>query len=178
MGLEKPDQQRLFFALWPSVELAQRFHQFASHHLSDVHGRLLKPEQIHLTLRFIGSVTNDVAASLQEAVETVSVAPFELHFDQLGYWPRPRVVWCMPSSVPQEMTDLAIQVEQACRDCGLSAESRPYVPHLTLMRNVRRRPREQQMPLISWPIENFALVQSETLPQGAVYTVLRRWPLQ
>ena len=177
MALEQSERQRLFFALTPSSELAQAFHQLAMNELRACRGRRLKPEQIHLTLRFIGPVNDDVATCVQEAASRLTLPAFELVFDTLGYWPRPRVVWSMPSQVPPALTDLAAQLERICVACGLPAEARAYVPHLTLLRNAHQRPVDVTMPPLHWPVDAFALIRSETLPQGAVYTELQRWAL-
>jgi len=178
MALEKPEQQRLFFALTPSIELARVLHHRAMTDLQECRGRALKPEQIHLTLRFIGPVEPQIAACLQQAAGNITLPSFELEFDLLGYWPRPRVVWSMPSRIPPTLSSLAAQLEQACVSCGLAAEKRAYVPHLTLLRNARQAPASITMSPLPWPVEAFALIRSETLPQGAVYTELARWPLQ
>ncbi len=178
MALEKPEQLRLFFAITPPLELAWIFHQLAQTDLHNCRGRALKPEQIHLTLRFIGSVEPDTALCLQQAADKISLPRFELLFDILGYWPRPKVVWSMPSQSPPVLSDLAARLEQACVTCGLAAENRAYVPHLTLLRNARQAPARGTMQPLRWPVEAFALIRSETLPQGAVYTELQRWPLQ
>jgi 2'-5' RNA ligase len=178
MASEQPERQRLFFALTPSSELAQAFHQVAMTELQACRGRRLKPEQIHLTLRFIGSANHDIATCLREAAGRLTLPAFELVFDTLGYWSRPRVVWSMPSHVPMALTDLAAQLERICVACGLPPETRTYVPHLTLLRNARQRPADVTMPPLHWPVTAFALIRSEILPQGAVYTELQRWPLQ
>jgi len=177
MVLAQPERQRLFFALTPSSELAQGFHQVAMTELQACRGRRLKPEQIHLTLRFIGSTDQDRATCLREAADRLTLPSFELVFDTLGYWPRPRVVWSMPSQVPAALTDLAAQLERICVACGLPPETRDYVPHLTLLRNARQRPAAVTMPPLHWPVDAFALISSQTLPQGAVYTELQRWAL-
>ena len=178
MASQAPERLRLFFALTPSSELAQAFHHLALNELQTCRGRRLKPEQIHLTLRFIGPVKEDVATCLQEAASRIRLPAFELMFDTLGYWPRPRVVWSMPSRVPSALTELVATLERLCVGCGLPSETRAYSPHLTLLRNVRRRPPETSMPPLHWPVDAFALIRSETLPEGAVYTELQRWPLQ
>ena len=178
MVSQQPDRQRLFFALTPSDELAQAFHEVALAELQACRGRCLKPEQIHLTLRFLGSTDHDRAMCLREAAGRLTLPAFELVFDTLGYWPRPRVLWSMPSHVPSALTDLAAQLERIAVACGLPPESRPYVPHLTLLRNARQRPANVSMSPLRWPVDSFALISSQTLPQGAIYTELQRWTLQ
>ncbi len=56
-------------------------------------------------------------------------------------------------------------------------ERRPYRAHLTLARKVGKAPRSQAIEAIQWPVNEFCLVQSRTLPTGAEYAVLRTWPL-
>lgn len=177
MALEKPEQLRLFFALTPPIELARAFHHRAMTDLQECRGRVLKPEQIHLTLRFIGPVDPHIATCLQQAAGNITLPRFELAFDILGYWPRPRVVWSMPSRIPPTLSTLAAELEQVCVSCGIAAEKRAYVPHLTLLRNARQAPAIVTMSPLQWPVDAFALIRSETLSQGAVYTELQRWPL-
>ena len=78
MTLPPPERQRLFFAITPSPELAQRFYQLANNELRDCRGRRLKPEQIHLTLRFIGSVNDELATCLHDAAGHIHLPSFEL----------------------------------------------------------------------------------------------------
>ena len=176
-ALEKSEKQRLFFALTPPLELARAFHHQAMTDLQECRGRALKPEQIHLTLRFIGPVERRIATCLQQAVAGIKLPRFEIVFDILGYWPRPKVVWSMPSQIPPTLSALAAELEQACVDCGLAAEKRAYVPHLTMLRNARQAPAIVTMKPRHWQVDEFALICSETLPQGAVYTELARWSL-
>jgi 2'-5' RNA ligase len=103
---------------------------------------------------------------------------FSLIFDRLGYWPRPKVVWCMPSDIPSALLDLAARLDAACVACGLPADTRAYVPHLTLLRKARQAPPVPEMPATTWTVRDFALIHSETRSEGVVYTVLKRWALQ
>jgi 2'-5' RNA ligase len=84
----------------------------------------------------------------------------------------------MPSQLPPTLSALAEQLEQACVTCGLPPEKRAYAPHLTLLRNARQAPAIVTMKPRYWPVDSFALIRSETLPQGAVYSELQRWSLQ
>lgn len=171
-------RQRLFFALWPDPALARRFYCLAREQHEACQGRVLVPEQIHLTLRYVGSVGSDTARCLGEAADRIALPSFTMTFDRLGYWPRPKVVWCMPSEVPEALTDLATGLEAACVACGLEGENRAFAPHLTLLRKARRAPPASEMPAIEWPVRDFALVHSDTRSDGVIYTVLQRWALQ
>jgi 2'-5' RNA ligase len=60
---------------------------------------------------------------------------------------------------------------------GFRCEQRPYVPHITLLRNAGQAPAKDVCPAIAWPVEDFALVESEPRERGRVYQVLRSWSL-
>jgi 2'-5' RNA ligase len=169
--------QRLFFALWPDPALARRFHRLAEAQQALCKGRPVPVPNIHLTLRFVGSVPATTAGCLQEAAAGLRLPAFELVFDTLGYWPRPKVLWCAPAQFPEALNELARSLEQACVACGLEPERRDFAPHLTLLRHARRAPPEPDIPPLRWPVDHFVLARSETRPDGAVYSVLQSWPL-
>ena len=77
--------QRLFFALWPELEIATRLHDLAGKPMHGA-GRRVPPENIHLTLAFLGAVP----ASFRQCAERVATAihgePFTLVLEQLGCW--------------------------------------------------------------------------------------------
>ena len=177
---ESAPVRRLFFALWPPIEVARRLRQLQETVLAPVPGRRITLERLHLTLRFVGPVDEAVAACLQRAAETVRVPPFVLQIDRLGAFPRAKVVWAGSAVPPPELLALATALERACQGCGLPAETRDFAPHLTLLRKAHRRLPRADTPIepIAWPVSDFVLAASETHPDGAVYRVLSRWPLR
>jgi 2'-5' RNA ligase len=176
MAEERPPAQRLFLALWPNG--AQR-EQLAGYYplLRGCGGREVPPENLHITLAFLGSVEPATRACLEQSLDKVSLPPFTLTLDQLGFWRRPRVVWLGAAAIPEPLTALVAEIKRAMLGCGLEPESRPFQAHLTLMRKAWRGPLEEPPPF-NWPVEGFALVASQTLPEGARYEVLRRWSLK
>jgi 2'-5' RNA ligase len=80
----------------------------------------------------------------------------------------------MPAALPQ----LVAQLQQGLIACGYPPEERPFQAHITLLRKIRRPPEVEQLDSpLSWPVSEFVLVESRTLPQGAEYRILRQWPL-
>ncbi len=173
-------RQRLFFALWPPEAVVQRLHDLQRKVLDGIDGRRIAADRLHLTLRFVGRVDTHTADCLKTAAATIRIPPFTLEIDHLGAFPRARVVWAGVSHPPPELMSLAGRLEGICRDCGLSAESRPFAPHLTLLRKAPRHVRLSRTAIdpVVWPVREFVLVASDTRPEGAVYTVVERWPLQ
>lgn len=135
-------------------------------------------ENLHITLAFLGSVDADIQGCLEQRLDAIDASPFTLRMDELGFWRRPQVVWLGASETPGELAELVVGVKQAMLACGLEPDSRPFQTHLTLMRKARHRPDDNSPPRMNWPVHDFVLVASDTLPEGARYTVLHRWPLK
>lgn len=172
-----PETQRLFFALWPPAELNHELYRLAGNALRGGAGRRVVPENIHLTLAFLGSVE----ASFRECAEQVAAAiraePFTLMFERMGYWPKPGILWVGPSQTPQPLLHLVQNLNAGLAGCGYEAEKRPYAAHLTLARKARPHGDIHSLESRAWEINQFHLVQSHTHADGARYEILRSWPL-
>ena len=168
---------RLFFALWPPASVRDRLAHL-SRSLPLGKAKPVPAENLHITLAFLGSADEGQRACLESLAEGIQVPPFCLALDQLGHFPRPQVLWVGCSQEPEPVFELVGELKRRLPECGFEPETRPYRTHLTLARKVRRpRLEEKHVDPIVWPVEDFCLVASETLPQGAQYAVLRRWPL-
>jgi len=168
--------RRLFLALWPDEAQRQQLAEYFPL-LKGCDGRKVPLENLHITLAFLGSVDADTQSCLEQQLDIIDASPFTLQMDELGFWRRPQVVWLGASETPAALSELVAGVKQAMLVCALEPDSRPFQTHLTLMRRARRRPDDSDPPRMNWPVRDFVLVASETLPEGAQYTVLRRWSL-
>ena len=171
--------KRLFFALWPDDALRRKIHALSGELLGDSHGRRIPPENLHLTLAFLGSVGAERQACLERMALAIQSPAFTLTLDQAGFWPRKGLLWAGGTS-PAELLALVQEINQCLRTCGLAPETRSYQAHLTLARNVRglRLGRDRAVAPLAWKVGQFALVASQTLPEGACYEVLRTWKLE
>ncbi len=130
------------------------------------------PDQWHVTLRFLGSVDPGEAAAaldgLWSAVAEVRLGPATALLGQ--------GVLMVPVG---GVDGLAGAVAAATVDLGGLPEDLPFTGHLTLARSRGRVPASWVgRPLIGvFPVAEVCLVRSETLPEGARYEVLGRWPL-
>ena len=174
----KPKTKRLFFALWPEEGLQQQLYGLAGQILEAHAGRRVVVKNIHLTLAFLGSVTESDQTRYEAAASGVSGSAIPLTLDQVGCFRRAGVLWVGPSRIPEELLVLVRDLNQALRSCGFTPESREYRAHLTLARNIRRCPdRDIRLPPISWTVGKFVLAQSHTESHGATYEILHRWEL-
>ena len=103
-------------------------------------GNFTRPENFHLTLKFIGemqpSYVKDITAAMAEAVKTCN--PFKLYPDGLGNFPRGNkmIVWMGLKGELDRLNHLFSRLEMALSDIGIAMETRRYSPHITLGRQV------------------------------------------
>jgi 2'-5' RNA ligase len=174
---EATAKQRLFFALWPAVEQQQLWAQQAREWLAPGTGRLIAAEKLHLTLLFAGEVSLEQRHCLEQMADAVRGEPFTLHFDRSGWWRRPQVAWWGCSESPVALSSLAQALQTGARQCGIAVDERPYTPHLTLARKVRKAPAPIPPDVADWPVDRFVLARSLSTPRGVVYGLQRSWRL-
>lgn len=95
------------------------------------------PEQLHITLRFIGDVDSERISALVEALERVRVEPFILPLEGVGVFPprgAPRVVWVGVGSGHPHLFQLRQRVDDALLSLGLEVDLRAFHPHATIAR--------------------------------------------
>ena len=96
----------------------------------------LPPEQLHVTLAFIGEVDGGRARDVREALRSVRAAPFELSLLGLGHFPHrgePRVAWA-GLRASERLSHLHRAVVRQVESTGLELEHRKFHPHVTLAR--------------------------------------------
>jgi 2'-5' RNA ligase len=146
--------------------------------------RWARPENLHVTLRFIGEVSEARLAGIRGALFGVrSHQPVTLEFRGLGFFPNekhPRVFWAGIDASPNLKT-LAADIDGATEKLGIPVEKRPFSPHLTLARFEPPRLPEKLRPPIqenavrdfgSLCAKDFHLIESKLKPSGAEYTTL------
>ena len=105
----------------------------------------VQPSSIHLTVRFLGDIDEQLIEPMREAIQQTTTGRRALHIplERLGVFPRiqqPRVLWVGPSEaweksdIAQRLTALHQEVEACCRSLGIAADDKPWSPHLTLAR--------------------------------------------
>ena len=188
--------QRLFVAATPCEAVRDALAEVQTQLRPRLPPRAVKwtpPEQIHLTLRFLGAVRNDSVAELGKALARVAAehTAFGLSAAGLGVFPsshRPRVIWAGLAGNVSELAALQSSVQVATEPWG-EREDKPFHAHLTLGR-VRDLPPSQLREvsgvlacfeagaLGDWNVRELELVRSELRPEGALHTRLRSYELR
>jgi len=147
--------------------------------------KLVKPPNIHLTVRFLGDISPAMVDAIYEEMKQVSFAPFEVELRGLGAFPKlsyPRVVWAGIKKGAEELTDVFEQLEPRLRGLGFKPDNKGFSPHLTIARVRTGRNKAQLIKLIQELEDNeFGAVKAKCLrlkksvltPKGPIYTTLR-----
>lgn len=188
---------RAFVALEPGEAARAAIAALQAHLAAAVPPRAVRwtrPEQCHLTLRFLGQVPRAHLTALEQHLADAAAASagFALELGAPGAFPdleAPRVLWVGLGGGLEALARLVQRVETAVAGFGDHREERPFHPHLTLGRvavrdrrvarglaeQMARAPRPSAC---AWSVREFRLYRSELRPEGAVYSVLASFPLQ
>jgi RNA 2',3'-cyclic 3'-phosphodiesterase len=156
---------------------------------SDV--KWVRPENLHLTLKFLGDVEVKRIASVGDAIDMAASArsPFDLQLGGTGAFPNPRrpsVIWIGVRRGAEPLVSLAGAVETGLAELGYSPERRPFSAHLTVGRvrphgnagKTVERMTETGFACDPFRVDSVHLMKSDLLRSGAVYTTLRTLKLQ
>jgi RNA 2',3'-cyclic 3'-phosphodiesterase len=148
------------------------------------------PGGIHLTLKFLGDTPADrlplVAAGMARVV--AEGRPLALWLAGAGCFPsteRPRVLWAGLSGDVERLAGQQTILQDAMAGLGFAREDRAFTPHLTLarmrdlaapdeLRRLGAAVRALPVPRVDFVAEEVALIRSDLMPSGAVYTILSR----
>lgn len=172
---------RVFFALWPAPALAGALASIAGEMIGRFGGKPTRADTIHLTLAFLGDVPTARLPELVALPPLGDVRPFPLSLDRLGIWQHNRLLW-MGCSESLPLLNLVGSLRRQLAEAGFLVRdpSRPFFPHLTLVRKLPPgiAPWQQSMPAaIEWPCPEYRLVASTLSAAGADYTTLARYRL-
>jgi 2'-5' RNA ligase len=166
MSAKHEATKRLFLALWPSKGEQERFYALAHQHRPTDKCRLVAAHKLHVTLSFLGAVDSETEDCIRRMADKVAWNPFELHFDRLGWFARPKVLWAGCSSVPVELDELVGRIQTGLAGCGFEPEQRRYQPHVTIARKVARSPAANEVEMIACYFDCFSLFESRMDQRG------------
>ena len=170
-------EARIFFALWPDDGMRERLDRTVELLAIERPARRVPACNLHLTLHFIGNVSLERMACLQQAARGVRGEGFELVVDTQGYFPRPRVAWFGCSQMPGALGNLHRELGQRLEQCNYRAETRHFQPHVTVARKLSTAPRPLEFEPLRWRVDGFALIESRALDNGVKYHVAETYPL-
>lgn len=145
------------------------------------------PEQLHLTVRFIGEVEGGLFHDIRECLSELKSVGFSMRLKGVGHFPprgTPRVIW-----VGIERNDslalLKKKLDSALARVGAAPDGRKFSPHITLAR-LKNTPAQKVGRFIAgnslyesepFAVQNFRLYSSLLTPKGAIHTMEAEYPL-
>jgi len=172
--------RRLFFALWPAEEVRAQLDAVAQAHAAL--GRVIAARNLHVTVAFLGAMPEEQVARALDAARSLQKLTFDgmfmLHLDRVEFWRRSSLLCLAATQAPPELLAFVGQLRAGLRERGCELrEHEQFRPHVTLVRDVRRGPTEAGAASVQWPVDSFALVESQVGQRGSEYTVLEAWRL-
>ena len=167
--------RRLFFAVWPDEDTRAALRHATRKAVRASGGRPVPPANFHITLAFLGNQPAALFDDIADAAAHVSAPETELMLNRFGYFPKARVFWFGPTSLPEKLSTLASDLWDRLEPLGIAREQRPLRPHVTLARKVAKPPEVQSPRPLKWLVSGFALIESVTDERGSVYTVAREY---
>lgn len=150
----------------------------------------IRPENVHLTLKFIGEIAQNRVGDLSQAAATAvaGFSPFEILIKDTGSFPKhgtPRVFWIGVDDYSGKLTQLQAKLEDECLQLGFAKEARAFNPHLTIARG--RKPqgaralaaahKEMGFASAEVSVRELTVIRSELSSAGSNYTVVSRHAL-
>ena len=159
--------------------------------LNQLHMRIkiVKLENIHLTLKFLGEITEKKIQEIQEILNPIKFSSFKFKLYSVGVFPnlnRPRVIWLGITNGKKDLSILAKQVDHLLQKVGFQSEKRDFTPHLTIAR-VKNSLGVSLKELINnykhmdfgiIPVSSIKLKRSSLTPEGPIYTTINEWEAQ
>jgi len=168
---------RLFFALWPD-EVTRKQIDYVARQFKNQNIKPVKKSNLHITLEFLGEVSAEDQEVLIKKVTKLQLEPFDIEFTKVGWWRKPQILWIGTMHIPKELTRLVKSIKKCVKKQGLKIDKREYQPHVTIARKVKEVVIPNKALHISWHVNSFVLVVSNTKENGAEYQVLKEWFLE
>jgi len=149
--------------------------------------KLVEPQNIHITVRFLGNITPTMAEKIFEEMKKAQFAPFNVQIKGLGAFPDlrySRVVWAGITEGADQLENVFSQLEPRLRGLGFTPDHKGFSPHLTIARVRSGRNKAQLAEFIT---ENanydfgtikaqcLRLKKSDLTPKGPIYSTLKEF---
>lgn len=150
--------------------------------------KLVRPQNIHMTLRFLGDVSKSRLEVIEEAIEGITdFEPFEINLEGLGVFPEPsyiRVVWAGVSKGSDELCEVKESLESNLSSHGFSEDDKDFTPHFTIARVKSGKAKDKLNSIVEETSDEFfgsvfvdsvELRKSELTSEGPVYSTISKF---
>jgi RNA 2',3'-cyclic 3'-phosphodiesterase len=168
---------QLFFALWPEdrVRLALAPHRLECARMTG--GRPTLPVTLHVTLAYVGRVSEDRIPLLKEIAGSIRMPTFDYDIDLAGCFEGAGVAWLSSDAPPKALHKLHQKLQAAIASQGFEIDTRKFRPHITVARNIAHAFEPYPVTPVKWTVRQFSLVGAKRNDGGTHYEVLETWSL-
>ena len=152
--------------------------------------KLVGKENIHMTLRFLGDVSENRLEFIEEAIrDSCNLQPFEAEVKGMGIFPNPnyiRVIWAGVDSGASELESLRENLDENFSDIDISSDDKDFTPHYTIARVKSGKAKDKLRSIVernsdtmfgTVEVDNIKLMKSDLTPDGPIYTPLEVFDL-
>lgn len=167
--------RRMFLTVWPNEAQIEQLYQLQGDYIGC--GKEVSPENLHMTLLFMGDMLDKEVDCLIESAKDLVVRPFSISLDRLGYFPKTKIFYVAPSVIPEELTGLQRGLRSCAQYCGVRQLSKRYLPHVSLQRKSEIPSSNPSFSPIEWGIDEFHLVESRLDRRAVLYNSIESFSL-
>lgn len=168
--------KRLFFALWPNVVVRKQCANLIQN-LDNGQGKTVQPDNLHLTLLFLGHLPVEKEIALMQETSLVVVPEIKITFNQISYWKKPGILCLTTTETNRELIGLVDQLTSIARKLSIRVDDRPFEPHVTLLRKVNGVA-ALEFDTIDWQSSSFCLAESFSHVNKVEYQVVENWGIR
>ena len=147
--------------------------------------KLVKLENIHITMRFLGNIQLNMVDRIHSEMEQVAFAPFDVEIRGVGAFPKPkypRVVWAGIKKGAEELENIFKQLESRLQNLGFKPDSKGFSSHITIARVKTGRNKAELVHCINeltsyefgvLKADCLKLMKSVLTPKGPIYSTIK-----
>ena len=149
-------------------------------------GNFVKKENIHLTLKFLGNLSEDKIKEVENKLSEIEFSGFDATTGEIGFFPSEkyiRIIWV--DLISNKIKQLKKIIDDKLHEIGINHDNREFSSHITIARIKKMKNKEEffkkiknlKIKKMKFSIESFFLIKSELRKDGPVYKVLKEFRL-
>ncbi len=166
-------------------EISKEFEKLE--HSGFVAGNFVNKNNIHLTLKFLGNISEELAEKIKKSLLEINLSKFEVSVGEIGFFPSEqyvRVIWV--GLIADELKKLKEIIDRNLLEIGINSDGREFSSHITVARvkkikdkdSFLKKIKELKLKKMSFPVEKISLMKSELTRDGPNYKVLGEFNLK
>jgi len=182
---------RFFIGIFTTKRLEDHVNKIKNELSDVVMGKWVEPQNLHITLQFIGDVKESKRINLLYNLEEISknFSPFTVAYTGVGAFPntsKPRILWIGISKGASSLKVLANKIIKTNAKSGIEPDTKPFYPHVSICRiheitSNKIYPfmrKHKDIFFLEEEISKIALVKSSLTSVGPIYTIVQEFYLK